>query len=174
MRKALGAIEVPEKDLPIRAVIFPNEGFAVRQLDITEVGIWDISNPAEGLGWDGPIRIKVLGDEFNLKNAVSDYVCTDRGMLLNVLAGLTPVLVLLLTLSWVFYDFPKVVKKSVSNLVLWGLLAIGLVVSILLLYGLPSLDLEDYRVYVIAASFVLPLIYVVWAGVSMLERQDYP
>ena len=136
------------------------------------VGIWDVAG--EGVGWNAPLEIKVLGRFPEWQKTARGLVCTNREWIIDPLSWLTPALTLLLAVSWVFYGFPMVVKKSVSNFILWGLLAIVLVVFVLLLYGLPSLDLKDTRVYVVAGSFVPPLIYAIWTGLSKIGRHDYP
>ncbi len=174
VKDALLEIGGDEENLPVRAIIFPQEKIKASQLDIFEVGIWDVSNQQGELGWDKAVRTKVLENQSSLKNTVSQYVCTERGILLNGLTGLTPVLVLLLTLSWVFYDFPRWVKKSTFNLVLWGLLAVVSIVFLLMLYGLPSLDIKNNGVYVILASLAIPLVYIIWGVVSRLSKSDYP
>ncbi len=174
VKNALLEIGEDEENLPIRAVIFPDDKISVGQLDIFEVGIWDVSKQQGELGWDKAVRTRVLEKQYSLKNTVSQYVCTDRGILLNGLTGLTPVLVLLLTLSWVFYDFPRWVKKSAFNLVLWSLLAVVSIVFLLMLYGLPSLDIKNNGVYVILASLAIPLVYTIWGVLSRLSKTDYP
>lgn len=174
VKNVLLKIRKVEKNPPIRVVIFPNEDIDPGILDIFEVGIWDVSDQRGELGWDKAVRTKVLENQSSLKNTVSEYVCTERGILLNGLTGLTPVLVLLLILSWVFYDFPRWVKKSAFNLVVWGLLAAVLIVFLLLLYGLPSLDIRHNGVYVILASLAIPVAYILWGVVSRLNKPDYP
>ena len=174
VKKSLGKIAGPKDVKPVRAVIFPNEIFEATELDIFEVGIWDVSNQQGELGWDKAVDSKVFGNGLSLGNTISKLVCTDRGILLKVLTGLTPVLVLLLTLSWVFYEFPRWVKKSTFNLVLWGLLAVVFIVFMLLLFGLPSLDIKDNGVYVIFAALSIPLIFIIWTLAHKIGTKDYP
>lgn len=156
----------PKKNM---AIILPRD--PTFELDKTRVGIWDVADTQES-------EHVALSDEvFNGSRpmqSISDLVCARRVVVLNTLTGAAPFFLVMLALSWVIYDFPKIVKKSISNLVLWGLLGLVFVVFLLLIIGLPSRDLGDTRVYVVAASFAVPIIYIVWNVLTKLGRKDYP
>lgn len=162
--------DIEKEHRPNIAVILPNSEFTLRNVD--GVGIWHVAGAGDAWVKNADLKKQLVGS--GPKYTISELLCTNRGVVLSGLGVAAPILLVFLVLSWVFYDFPKVVKKSTSNLVLWSLMGIVLVVFILLLITLPSLDPQNIRVYVIAASFVIPLIYVVWNALSRLGRRDYP
>lgn len=140
-------------------------------------GIWDVSSGGEA--WqtsDGStgLESRVFGQGFSLRNSVSKLVCTSREGIASSLSGLTPVLALLVLVSWVFYGFPPRIKKSISNLVIWSLLAISFVALVLLLIGLPSINFESVYLWVIVSAFVLPAVYLVWNLGTRFGARDYP
>jgi hypothetical protein len=140
-------------------------------------GIWDVSNGGEA--WqtsDGStgLESRVFGQGFNLRNSISKLVCTSRESIANSLSGLTPILALLVLVSWVFYDFPPRIKKSTSNLVIWSLLAISFAALLLLLIGLPSINFGSVYLWVIISAFILPAIYLVWNLGTRFGARDYP
>lgn len=149
-----------------------------RQLASNDVGIWDVAG-AGNAAWNKDLGIKVRGNPVRLKQRVSDFLCTDRNLILSALTGAAPFIFMLLALSWVFEDFPWIrkkwfSKKLVNQIVLWALLWIVFAAFALLLYGMPSLDLQNIGVYVVLATFAVSIIYIILAGLSMLSKRDYP
>ncbi|MCH8987745.1 MAG: hypothetical protein IIA92_02950 [Chloroflexi bacterium] len=134
------------------------------------VVVWDVAG-TQGAKWSGFLHKAIKTDR---KHTISTQICTKRTTILGALSGITPLLVVMLVLSWLISDLPKFIKKYKPTMVLWGLLAIVSVVFVVLIYSLPSLDLKHNGVYVILASLAIPLGYIVWQGLSRLSKTDYP
>ena len=166
---------------PKMAIILPNNESS---LDKSKVGIWDVAQG--GKKWEEQginpgvktLQSEVFGSgEFNtetIKNGISKLVCASRKEIAYTLMGAGPFLAFLVLLSWVFYDFPKWPKKSISNLIIWALIAVSFVVFILLLIGLPSHNWFNIKFFIILASFVIPLAFLISKFSSKGGEKDYP
>lgn len=161
----------PGVAVPLTAVILSTETPDKLELDKIRVAMWDVA--VEGKDWGQKLQEKMF-EGFDPRHTVSSLICTRRTTILGALSGITPILVIMLVLSWLISDLPNFIKKYKPNLVLSGLLVIFSVAFLILIYSLPSLDLRHTGVYVILASLTIPLGYIIWEVFSRLNKPDFP
>jgi hypothetical protein len=164
---------LPIDTRPEMAVVLPNTGVG---LGSTPPAIWDISNG--GKVWDSQLETRIYGTGFNLKNIASSYICPNRTILFGVLNAASPVLFILLALTWIFFEFPKWPRRFIAELVLWALVAVAFIAFLLLLFSLPSitmLNFENIGIYVIILSLAIPVLYIIWTSITRyVNRSNYP
>ena len=174
-----------EESVPSTAALLPERATNTFSLNnvTTPTIVWDVArqNPDNGSTlapgekkWSPFLQTKIYGTGTNLKHTVSSNICTQRTNILAGLSVVTPLLVLLLVLSWVLYGFPYLIDRTKATLALWGLLVVAIVVFLVLVWSLPSVDFMHIGVYTIIGSLVVPVLYFIFTVLSQLTRPKYP
>jgi len=174
-----------EESVPSTAALLPDlatNPFSLNNVTTPTI-VWDIAreNPDKGSKlapeekkWGPFLQTRIYGPGTKLKHTVSSKICTQRTNILAGLSVVTPLLVLMLVLSWVLYGFPYLVDRTKATLALWGLLVVAIAVFLVLVWSLPSVDFMHIGVYTIVGWLVVPVLYFIFTVLSQLTRPKYP
>ena len=162
---------------PQSAIIMRPSDVKSALLELPISVVWDVANQNPDKApnaWSPELQEKIYGTGANPKHAISSLACTQRTTILGGLSVVTPLLVLLLVLSWVLYGFPYLVDRTKATLALWGLLVVAIAVFLVLVWSLPSVNFMHIGVYTIVGSLVVPVLYFIFTVLSQLTRPKYP
>ena len=164
----------PGETPPLTAPMLPNDDVIIQLLKSSPSVVWDVVTQGKGKDWSPILQEKIYGEGFDPKHQLSALLCTQRTKILGGLSVVTPLLVLMLVLSWLIYDFPWFVDRNKATLGIWGLLVIILVLFLASVYSLPSVDFRHIGVYSMLASLAVPVGAAIWTALSRMSRPDNP